>query len=478
MKSVSNSFSLFVLLLCLFLSSLCYSQEVKIVGHIISSVDSLPIENVNIVVKGTNRGTSSNKEGDFILKSIKLPCVLKLSHIVYLQKEISLTKKDISKNNTIPINIQLNENASTLSEIVIRDKPYYSLERLVYDFEVDDNYLYLICNKKDQKQLQVYTFEDYKERTQTLPKDCNELGYDLHKNLYAKHENNSDYWLISQNDTILKHRDYDSVLVGIQKIIPNPNNSIPNKSDLFFTWYFENNKEETDPNTLSVGGVNYRGTLKHGVYFSYDRGWWGKHKELYLMYEEKGKIKYRMIYYAFYDIDDWLMSTIKPSTYKYKISKAIQLSEYEIEQLRLLKKSGDILNEYLNRLKPRFYINGIPNPSNLFIFYCYQKRALRFPISFVITDKYLFIFNFDKGRLYKLDEDNVLVSTVNVDTLFTKDAFADVILNRESSRCFVRCNNGERVSLKEINLETGEYKQTIDLLEPKVEKIRIVKNYL
>jgi len=186
MKSLLNSFSLFVLLLCLFLSSLCYSQDVKIVGHIISSIDSLPIENVNIVVKGTNKGTSSNKKGDFILKNIKLPCVLKLSHIVYLQKEISLTPKDISKSNTISLNIKLNEKASTLSEIIIREKPYYSLERLVYDFEVDDNNLYLICNKKDKKQLQVYTFDDYKKRTQLLPKGCNELGYDLHKNLYAK----------------------------------------------------------------------------------------------------------------------------------------------------------------------------------------------------------------------------------------------------------------------------------------------------
>ena len=51
-------------------------------------------------------------------------------------------------------------------------------------------------------------------------------------------------------------------------------------------------------------------------------------------------------------------------------------------------------------------------------------------------------------------------------------------MNKESSRCFVRFNNGKKTLLKEINLETGEYKKTINLLEPKVEKIRIVKNYI
>lgn len=51
-------------------------------------------------------------------------------------------------------------------------------------------------------------------------------------------------------------------------------------------------------------------------------------------------------------------------------------------------------------------------------------------------------------------------------------------MNKESSRCFVRFNNGKKTLLKEINLETGEYKKTINLLEPNVEKIRMVKNYL
>ena len=115
--------------------------------------------------------------------------------------------------------------------------------------------------------------------------------------------------------------------------------------------------------------------------------------------------------------------------------------------------------------------------ANLFVFY-FQQNALRFPISFVITDKYLFIFNFDKGRLYKLDEDNVLVSTVNIDTLFVEGAFADIIFNKESSRCFVRCNNNKKVLLKEINLETGEYLNTISLGFPNVDKIRIVNNYI
>lgn len=85
----------------LFCCFILHSQNVTIKGTIISSSDGLPIANVNISIKGTNYGVSSDKDGRFSLENVKLPIIIHISHIAYISKDISLTKKDITKGNTI-----------------------------------------------------------------------------------------------------------------------------------------------------------------------------------------------------------------------------------------------------------------------------------------------------------------------------------------------------------------------------------------
>ena len=215
------------LITTLFCCLIVFSQNVTIKGNIIASSDGLPVKDVNISVKGKTIGTSSDEKGNFILKNVSLPCDLKISHIAYLSKEVSLTKKDISKKNTINLNISLADKTTPISEIIIRTKPYYRLERLVYDFEIDDNYVYTITNKNDKKHLSVYTFEDYRKRTQEIPKECNEVSYDLQNKLRVKKDGKDDYWRISSSDTSLKYTPYDSVLNGIGYVIANPKNYVP-----------------------------------------------------------------------------------------------------------------------------------------------------------------------------------------------------------------------------------------------------------
>lgn len=464
--------TLFVLLFYYCLIAL--SQNVTIKGNIIASSDGLPIKDVNISVKGKTIGTSSNDNGNFILKNVSLPCVLKISHIAYLSKEVSLSKKDIAKRNTIELNISLADKTTPISEIIIRTKPYYRLERLVYDFEIDDNYVYTITNKNEKKHLSVYTFEDYRKRTQEIPKECNEISYDCHNKLRIKKEGKEDYWRISSSDTSLKYTPYDSVLNGIGYVIANPKNYEENKFDMFFRWYFEFKKPETLPPIISKVGVNYCGSLTNGVYFSYDKAWWGKNKQLFRIYEEEGKLKYKMVYYAFYDIDDWLFSTIKPPFHKYKFNPKInnlELDNFVLDRMNLIKRSNDILEEYLTRLIPP---SGVLN-----IHVLYYSLKLNIPVSFITTNKHLYILNFDKGVLYKLDEDNTLLSTINLDKVFKDDFnYANIIFNNEYDKCFVRYDKSSNTILKELDLNTGKYIRTINLPQNKIEKIRIVKNYI
>jgi len=188
-----------------------------------------------------------------------------------------------------------------------------------------------------------------------------------------------------------------------------------------------------------------------------------QHKQLYRIYEEKGKLKYRMIYYVFYDIDDWLMPTIKPSAYKYNITSKIGLDYYEMEQLRLIKKSSYILTEYLARKSLLEFYGSTTTPICVY---------------FKVAGEYLYIFNFEKCLLYTLDKDNILLSIVNIDTIFKDELYYNIMFNTEANRCFIIYEKGVRTLLKEIDLKTGKYIQTIELLQSKVEKIRIVKNYI
>jgi hypothetical protein len=422
-------------------------------------------------VKSKTIGTSSDEKGNFILKNVSLPCDLKISHIAYLSKEVSLNKKDISKRNTINLNISLADKTTLISEIVIRAKPYYRLERLVYDFEIDDNYVYTITNKNDKKHLSVYTFEDYRKRTQEIPKECNEISYDCHNKLRIKKEGKEDYWRISSSDTSLKYTPYDSVLNGIGYVIANPKNYVENKFDMFFKWYFDGNTSESF--TFSNVGVNYSGSLTNGVYFSYDKGWWGKSKMLFRIYEEEGKLKYKMVYYAFYDIDDWLFSTIKPPFHKYKFNPKLnnlELDNFALDRLNLIKRSNDILEEYLTRLR-------IPPYSLHNIIRLYTTLKFNIPVYFITTNKHLYIFNFDKGVLYKLDEDNTLLSTINIEEVSKDVNYRDIIFNKEYDKCFVRFDNAYTI-LKELDLNNGKYIRTIKIPQNRIEKIRIVKDYI
>ena len=178
----------------LFCCFILHSQNVTIKGSVIASSDGLPIANVNISIKGTNHGVSSDKDGKFFLENVKLPVILSFSHLAYFSKDLQLTKDSIKKGKSIVLNIELSDKTTNLSEVVIRDdSPVYQLERLVYDFEVDSSNLYIIRNSKDKKLLQVYSFEDYLRNKILIPDECNEIKYDYSNQLSIKQNNDESY---------------------------------------------------------------------------------------------------------------------------------------------------------------------------------------------------------------------------------------------------------------------------------------------
>ena len=92
-------------------SSVLYAQNIVVRGKITESGTSDPIPGVNILVKGTSTGTTTDMNGDFSL-STPADAVLVISFIGYSTKEVPV-------NNQAILNISLESSAETLSEVVV-----------------------------------------------------------------------------------------------------------------------------------------------------------------------------------------------------------------------------------------------------------------------------------------------------------------------------------------------------------------------
>lgn len=98
-------------LLFLFVCALGYAQEKTITGSVTSLEDGMPLLGVNVIVKGTSNGTSTDFDGNYSIKADKGQ-VLEFTYVGF--KPISLTVAD----QTI-LNISMETDAQSLSEIVV-----------------------------------------------------------------------------------------------------------------------------------------------------------------------------------------------------------------------------------------------------------------------------------------------------------------------------------------------------------------------
>lgn len=449
-----------LLLLLLVAPCFCYSQTVTIKGNVIAVADGLPIDNVNILIKGTNIGVSSDKDGEFVLNNVKLPVDLRVSHLAFFSQDIALTKDDTTKKNTVILNIQLSDRATSLSEVLIEDKPNNRIERLVYDFEVDDSNLYVIRNKKDNKKLHVYSFEDYLKKTQKIPQKCNILGVDEMKNVYVKQESNADYWIVNSNpyDTTLVYQELDSlnksIVYVLKDAISDQSNYVLTKTDFDYDHTY----------WIKRSPIWLIGMFNNSIYFfiyTLDM----KGMNVYRVYLQKDKLKYTFVYLALYDVNDWLRSNVKGMNYN--VIKNINVNTKLFAQIENIKQSRKIIEETHDKRRSRE------------LYFLYKSKPFELPVFPKKIGDYLYIFNFEKDIIYKLDGDNYLIAKIKMDTLKENPHHIEqIIINRENTYFYIKDNFNDRTYLKEFNLSTGKYIKTITLNCPQVEKIRIINNYI
>ena len=112
MSNKTNSVKGYLLLFLVFMSTLGFAQEKNVTGNVLSQEDGLGLPGVNILVKGTSIGASTDIDGSYSITAPSGDAVLVFSYLGFITKEIK-----VGSNTTI--NVTLKADANELDEIVV-----------------------------------------------------------------------------------------------------------------------------------------------------------------------------------------------------------------------------------------------------------------------------------------------------------------------------------------------------------------------
>lgn len=99
-------------LLLIFLFSVCaFSQDISITGTVVSAEDNIPVPGVNVIVKGTTRGVSTDFDGNYTI-NVNRGETLEFSSLGF--KTVLITIQ-----NQTTINVSLESDIEALNEVVV-----------------------------------------------------------------------------------------------------------------------------------------------------------------------------------------------------------------------------------------------------------------------------------------------------------------------------------------------------------------------
>ncbi len=107
---IKNSLKL-LFLICMFGMQSIYAQTI-VTGKITDATDGSPLPGVNVIVKGTTHGVSSDFDGNYSIELSDTNVILHFSFIGYTEKEIPVNGRTV-------INVALEQSAESLDEVVI-----------------------------------------------------------------------------------------------------------------------------------------------------------------------------------------------------------------------------------------------------------------------------------------------------------------------------------------------------------------------
>ncbi|MDW5289173.1 TonB-dependent receptor [Formosa sp. PL04] len=96
----------------LFFSVLASGQDLEIKGIVYDAITNSPLPGVNVIVKNTSKGVTTDFDGNFIITNRKIGDVLVFSYVGFTKQEITITNSKL-------LNIQLQEDAQSLDEVIV-----------------------------------------------------------------------------------------------------------------------------------------------------------------------------------------------------------------------------------------------------------------------------------------------------------------------------------------------------------------------
>ncbi|MBU2929119.1 SusC/RagA family TonB-linked outer membrane protein [Winogradskyella psychrotolerans] len=89
-----------------------FGQNVDVTGTVTEASSGQPLPGVNVILKNTSKGASTNFDGEFTLLDVPLNSVVVVSYIGFVTQEITIVNND-------PLTIALVDDAESLSEVVV-----------------------------------------------------------------------------------------------------------------------------------------------------------------------------------------------------------------------------------------------------------------------------------------------------------------------------------------------------------------------
>ena len=101
-----------LLLITCLCSCIVFAQNIQVNGTITDEATGAPLPGVNIIVKGTTTGASTDFDGNFTIENVPVNSILVISYLGYKTLEITVTDDS-------PLNISIQEDAQSLETVVV-----------------------------------------------------------------------------------------------------------------------------------------------------------------------------------------------------------------------------------------------------------------------------------------------------------------------------------------------------------------------
>lgn len=188
-------------LIIFFISASCYfsfaqkKEQLTIIGQV-SDTDNIPLTNASIVNNDANEGTTTDKNGFFILTLSKQTTVIKISYVGYytLQKKITSSDIEQSKNDTILLPVLLKPKLIELPEVGVQSSNIYKVfnqpNTNVIDYSFHQHGIMLLLLKEKKYKLELVDESGNTLYETPISKKANSLVKDCFGNLHVLCKNN------------------------------------------------------------------------------------------------------------------------------------------------------------------------------------------------------------------------------------------------------------------------------------------------